>query len=113
MHVARANGDGGTTLDVLIGLARADLPEDRESLERALADSRLDWAVLLEQAAAHGLVPLLYRHLVARPGFALPDNARNELVQEFQRHAISRFTLARRQREILALLAEAGIGALP
>ena len=113
MHVARPNRDGRTTLVLLIGLARAGLPEDREPPQRALADPRLDWAVLLDEAVAHGLVPLLCRHLVARPGFALPDSARNELVQGFQRHAISRFTLARRQREILALLAEAGIGALP
>ncbi len=102
-----------TLIPHLLPLARADLNEQmRHDLANAMdawpeAESLLDWV------AAHGLMPLAYRHLVAHHEVAIRTEVAGTLSSVFQRHAVSRFRVARRLKEILEALEEAGVPVRP
>ena len=103
-------------VDLLRALARGDLAaEDYSKLESLLAaePAAAEPARFVTQAAAAGFIPLAYRHLVARAPFAVAPALAAALTAEFRRHAVSRFAMTRRLRELLAQLAAAGIDARP
>ncbi|MDX9767665.1 MAG: nucleotidyltransferase family protein [Ectothiorhodospiraceae bacterium] len=103
-----------TVFEILCLLGRRRLSDaDAARLADAFASPAFDGDALLTEAERHGLMPLTYRHLIAEGDFDLPPALRERLMQTFRAHAISRFAYARRLRELLALLSDAGIPALP
>lgn len=102
-----------TAVDLLHSMAGNALPTHTDVIDAALADTDFDWHGLHDQAVAHGLMPLMYRHLLASGRFHVPPAFREALSEEFRNHAVSRFVFARRLRELLAQLEAADVEALP
>ena len=102
-----------TTVGLLAGIVKDPPPSCLDQIEHTLAQPDFDWSRFLRQASEHGLIPLLYRHLVARPRLRVPRAVQDALTREFQHYALSRFPPARRLRELLCELENAGVDALP
>lgn len=103
-------------LPLLRTLGRGDLADDDYERLRSLIASEpaaRDPNELVRALATTGYVPLAYRHLVARARFPLEPPLAAVLGAEFRRHALSRFDMTRRLRELLAVLKHAGVDALP
>jgi hypothetical protein len=103
--------------DVVWTLGRSHLTSDDRRAAASQVASFLETgsspADVVERLAAHGLVPLAYRHLIAAGDAGLPDALARELTGEFRRHALSRLRYTRRLRELLTVLDTAGVEAVP
>jgi hypothetical protein len=111
-------GDAPQLPDAVIwrlGRGRLALAERQAIASRLTALVREDAApsAIVSRLAAHGLVPLAYRHLVAARDLNLPGPLREELASEFRRHALTRFRFARRLRTLLNILDAAAVDAVP
>lgn len=85
-------------------------PLQQKQLVRACADFTA-WDDLLQQAEAHGMAPLLLRHLLAA-GIDLPDDFLRSLRLLALRHRQANRVLSRTLGRVLSILTEAGIPAL-
>lgn len=85
-------------------------PLQQELLVRACADFT-SWDELIEQAEAHGMAPLLLRHLSAAE-IDLPDDFLRRLRLLALRHRRTNRILSRTLSRVLSILSEAGIPAL-
>ncbi len=100
-------------LGILLALGRSRLSaRDSRALDDKLARP-FDADRLHRLAVEHGLMPLLYRHLVVERPQALPDETEYALRHEFKQHVISRWAMARRLRELLEVLRDGGVTAVP
>ena len=72
-----------------------------------------DWPYLLALANRHGVMPLLRRCLSACPGDAIPDGVTAQLKSSHFRSAVRATVLGLEQRNVLMLLAEHEIPAMP
>ncbi|WP_018232446.1 nucleotidyltransferase domain-containing protein [Thioalkalivibrio thiocyanodenitrificans] len=100
-------------LGLLLALGRSRLAADRAVALEARLARPFDAPRLHRLAAEHGLMPLLYRHLVMERPDALPAESAAAVAHEFRQHAISRWPMARRLRELLQVLRDAGVTAMP
>ncbi|MGE0702635.1 MAG: nucleotidyltransferase family protein [Vicinamibacterales bacterium] len=103
--------------EIIWTLGRGELTvSERRALGSRLTDS-LDSGVppseMVSSLAAHGLLPLAYRHLIAAADVDLPDALRAEISAEFRRHTLTRFRYTRRLRDLLDVLDDAGVDAVP
>lgn len=90
--------------------------EQREQVAReltALVERGVPARTVLTRLADHGLVPLAYRHLVASGDVPLAESLAAEISAEFRRHVLTRFKYTRRLRQLLDVLADAGVEAVP
>ncbi|MFZ0961737.1 MAG: nucleotidyltransferase family protein [Terriglobia bacterium] len=71
------------------------------------------WAVLLERARAHGLIPLVYHRLRALEFRGVPPPVRRELTDTFGINAIRNVLLTQELAQVLAKLAAAGVQVIP
>lgn len=103
-------------LSLLRTIGRGDLTNDDYDRLRSLINgepSTRDPESFVVALATTGYVPLAYRHLVARARFPLAAPLATALGAEFRRHALSRFDMTRRLRELLAALKTGGVDAMP
>ena len=69
--------------------------------------------VFVAQVGTAGFLPFAYRHLVVRAPFAIGEPLEKAIREAFTRHTTTRFVMARRLRELLGVLAAAGVDARP
>src|SRR5690606_15105864 len=90
---------------------------NNDPFERAnvgiLVQEPVEWNELLRLARRHRLVPLLYRQLSSLTDTKLPTGLIRALREEFALNAAHGQWLLRLLREILTLLREHGISAVP
>ena len=94
---------------LLLAIARVELrPADREVLNEVLTGV-LDWGHLLALAARHGLEPLLFHHLYAVSGGAVPESVLYALREECRVIAGRNMILASKLKGISAHLSARGV----
>src|SRR4051812_18354994 len=98
---------------LVLACARSSLhAADRQSI-RHLAPGISDWDAVADLAHAHGVLPLLSRHLRTVAPAAVPPPAAQRLRRLFVTHAAWTFSLATELRDVLERLGAAGIPAVP
>lgn len=98
-------------LALLLGCARTRLDAARASRAATLCGEIGDWDALIDRARAHGLDPLLHRHLGGLD--AVPLAARARLRGHAETTAVRNRLLAVELGKVLAALAAHGVGAMP
>lgn len=106
----------GATFELLCLIGRGDWSEAHRTraavlVGRVAGETPAGATQFVAEAGAAGLIPLAYRHLLARASTSLPEALTSALTSEFQRHARRRFVMARRLRDLLGILDRAGIEA--
>jgi hypothetical protein len=99
--------------ELLLCCARLALPAGGSERMAHLVQSNLDWTLVLQLAARHRLLPLLYRHLDALPSGAVPRAFRMELWVMHERTVRHNQVLIDELLQILQLLESHGIAAIP
>jgi hypothetical protein len=87
-------------------------PERSAELSALVADTPLDWDWLLEAAASHAVVPLLYRRLAAA-GASLPPSVERALRARFDENALRNLALTHTLLDVLDRLEAAGVRGIP
>ena len=99
--------------ELLLRVSRLELrPEDQARIAQLLA-AGIDWERLLELAEAHGLRPLLFRHLDAVARSAMPREIETRLWSHQQQLRQKNRRMADELVAIVQLLESNGIPALP
>ncbi len=96
---------------VLLWCIRVDSAQDhlvRDRLARGL-----DWSRLLDTARDHGLLPLLHTRLSTLAGDAVPAEPRARLTSLYVTNALNNLRLLQRLLQVLTLLSQRGIPAIP
>lgn len=93
--------------------ARVDLDDAGRTRLRELVANGLDWARLIELAKAHGLRPLLFRHLEQTLGPTLPRQVFSQLWVYQEQLAAKNHRMYEEMLAIVALFACEGIPVLP
>ena len=93
--------------------ARVDLDDAGRTRLRELVANGLDWARLIELAKAHGLRPLLFRHLEQTLGPTLPRQVFSQLWVYQEQLAAKNHRMYEEMLAIVALFAHEGIPVLP
>ena len=93
--------------------ACVDLDDAGRTRLRELAANGLDWARLIELAKAHGLRPLLFRHLEQTLGPTLPRQVFSQLWVYQEQLAAKNHRMYEEMLAIVALFAHEGIPVLP
>lgn len=96
---------------LLRACARTSLDAAGEAQVRALCERVGDWDALIDLARAHGLDPLLHRHLVKID--AVPIAARDRLRRHAETTAVRNRLLVAELGKVLAALAAHGVAAMP
>ena len=78
----------------------------------ALVNGELDWAYLRDKATQHGMMPLLYRHLISICPQGVPAETLNSLKEEFIANSQTCLHLFGELRKLLRLLDRNGITAV-
>jgi hypothetical protein len=99
--------------ELLLCCARLVLPPAESERMARLAQSNLDWPLVLELGARHRLLPLLHRHLDILPLEAVPRTIRLDLWVMHERTAQRNQVLTDELLNILQLLQSHGITAIP
>jgi hypothetical protein len=73
--------------ELVLSCARANVDEQRARRIKKLADKAIDWDYLLEFALRHGLMPLLYRHLITICPDTVPETTLSQLRRHFYSNA--------------------------
>jgi hypothetical protein len=100
-------------VELCLLLARAQPSPEAEKRALELLSTPLRWEFLLERAKAFGLFPLLYTGLSTRGFPGVPDAVRAEWASIFRLHMIRVELLAMELVQILRLLSNARIAAMP
>ncbi len=94
-------------------LAQAQLsPQARREASELLAGPLL-WNALVERAAQQQVFPLVYRHLRALGFEGMPEPARLELKQAFDKNRLKNALLVQQLARVLQLLGDSGVRAIP
>jgi hypothetical protein len=100
-------------VDLLLSCARTFLDPKKADQVRALLYAEIDWPYLLQRAAAHGVLPLLYLSLKK----TLPDLVPPVILDQFHNHFLANagrnLFLTEELLNLLHLLERNGIPALP
>ena len=94
-------------------IARVDLDENQKTRLRELAASGPDWTRIVELAKAHGLRPLLFRHLEGALGQVLPRAVLASLWIHQEQLRAKNLRMRDELLEIVRLLEHEGIPVLP
>jgi hypothetical protein len=98
---------------LLLLLARGTVPAEIEEQARGLMRQDLAWDLVVAEARAQGVLPLLTRNL-SRLGFpGVPAAVRGALEAAYQRNAVRNTLLARELSRVLALFGSAGVPVIP
>jgi hypothetical protein len=97
----------------LLLLARGTLSATVEESARPLLAQPLAWSSILSQADLHGLLPLLSRNLESLGFPGVPLEVRRRLESERRLNAARNALLIRDLTDVLGLLGEAGVPAIP
>ena len=95
--------------EILLCIARRDLDSDRVTELRRLAKQQTDWDYLFAIADAHGLVPLLSKHLTACASDLVPGHFLSRLKREAVANSQSVLHLIGKQLRVYNLFKRAGI----
>jgi hypothetical protein len=100
-------------LELLLACARQEMSADhiRHALE--LLDGPHDWGLLLEQARAHRLLPLLYWHWKRSLRLDFPAEIAQQLDGRFRTNVARSLLLVRDLADIVELLGKHGIPVIP
>jgi hypothetical protein len=88
---------------LLLLIARQQLDEETQIGLRDLVESSLDWKLVYESAQQHGLLPLLYRHLVSACRESIPSEFLQTLQQEFESNNKRNLGMMQQLLKLLAL----------
>src|SRR5690349_3866066 len=108
MHAELAPED-----ELCLLLARGRLSSEVESRASELLAIPLRWNLLLQRAANHQVLPLLYRNLRALGFPGVPEAVRVELTTAFRVNALRNTFLVRELARVLKVLREAGVPVIP
>jgi hypothetical protein len=98
---------------LLLLLARGAVPAEIEEQARSLLRQGLAWDLLVSEARAQGVLPLLTRNL-SRLGFlGVPAEVRGELEVAYQRNAVRNTLLARELSRLFELFGGHGVPVIP
>jgi hypothetical protein len=98
----------------MCALGRRSLEEaDRKAIDAALTDRELALDAVPDALEAHGLMPLAYRHLVARPGASVPSALADAISSAFRRHTARQMAFVPLLRRVLAAFEAGGIDVRP
>lgn len=98
-------------LDLIFESLRTQRQAD--SLEPTLLAGPLDWAVVLDLARRHGVIPLLTRCLKAWPAEWIPESVRQQLDSEARANAQEVLALTGELLRLVQVLDTHGIAAIP
>ena len=110
---ARTRGEKAAENEVLLRTARVILPREEADRLSALSEEGLDWDYLLEQARTHGVAPLLAWNMQSLGGNVVSASVFAQLRGELQDNAIRNLLLTRELVDLLDLLKDKSIPALP
>ncbi len=100
-------------LELLLACARREMSADHTRRALELLDGPLDWGLLLEQARAHRLLPLLYWHWKRSLRLSFPAEIAHELDDRFRANVARSLLLVRDLADIVDLLGRHGIPVVP
>lgn len=98
---------------LLILCARTRMSAETAERIRELVENGLNWQVLTEAAAAHGVMPLLCHHLLAMCPERIPDEWRARLRIDFGRIAQRNLFLTSQMLRLSARFRGQGLSAIP
>ena len=99
--------------ELLLCCARTVIAPDVVARLRELAASDIDWEYLFLLARRHSVLPLLYLQLHQHASDLVPDEHLHKLKQQFLENSARNTVLTAELCELLRLLSEAGIEAIP
>jgi hypothetical protein len=99
--------------ELLLCCARVVLPDAERERVMRLVQSNLDWNLVMQLAARHRLLPLLYRHVDALPSGTVPREIRIDLWHIHARTTRHNQVLTDELLKILQVLESHGIPAVP
>ncbi|HKG47773.1 MAG TPA: nucleotidyltransferase family protein [Pyrinomonadaceae bacterium] len=100
--------DTGTENNLILCIARRDVDADRL---RTLASARIDWEYVGITAYAHGLLPLLHKHLATVASDLVPPHIFSRLKRESVSNSQNVLHLIGKQLRVYKLFQENGIKA--
>ena len=95
--------------ELLLCIARRELPANQQAGLRQLLKQTLDWDYLFATASNHGLLPLLHKHLNGSAGDLVPSHFLSRLKREFVANSQSVLHLIGKQLKAYRLFQENGI----
>ena len=98
---------------LVVACARTRIDDEQAARIRALAAEDVDWKRVFDIAAAHGVVPLLYRSLRSACADAVPPPALEYLRSQYRGHCRQSFVGAGQLLKLLALFQAEGIAVMP
>src|SRR5574337_1314896 len=99
--------------ELLLLLARGRLTPEVQGKAMACLQGELSWSVILQQAQAHDVFPLLYRNLLTLDCRGVPAEVRATLDRRYKANAIRNLLLARELARLLQAFSAAGIPVVP
>jgi len=100
-------------LELLLTCARREMSADHTRHALGLLDHSLNWSLLIEQARAHRLFPLLYWHWTKSLGLDFPPEIAEQLDDRFRANVARSLLLMRDLVNIVGLLGSRSIPAIP
>jgi hypothetical protein len=98
---------------LLVCCARVSAQADNSDRIEALLERSIDWKYLLEMAAEHRMLPLLYWHLSSASPEAVPESVSSQLSQYFRTNKLRALLLARELLNLHELFERRGVGVVP
>src|SRR5574337_617243 len=99
--------------ELLLLLARGRLTPEVQGKAMACLQEELSWSVILQQAQAHDVFPLLYRNLLTPGCPGVPAEVRATLDRLYKTNAIRNLLLARELARLLQAFSAASIPVVP
>lgn len=99
--------------EFIVWCARTVLTDNLTARIRARTQESLDWAMVLEMAEYHGVVPLLYKNLSAVSSDLAPAELLTQLRQQTQAEAMLNRTLANELVALCEALTARGVPVIP
>lgn len=96
---------------LLLWAVRVDATHDADL--RALLAKGIDWTRIPSLARDHGLLPLLHTRLKSLPDAAVPAETQETLSALYRANAVRNFRLLRDLLQVLTLLKQRGVNAIP
>ncbi|MCA1994988.1 MAG: nucleotidyltransferase family protein [Coleofasciculus sp. S288] len=100
-------------IELLLCCARTQMDSERAEQIQTLLHQSIDWTYLIQIAARHGMMPLLYWNLNATCPKAVPQDILGQLRHHFQVSTIVNLSLTKELLKLLDLFATQEIAALP
>ena len=100
-------------VELLLCCARTRIEPKTAARIRTLLQQDIDWAYLIQTAARHGVIPLLYQSLSTTSPEAVPKTILSQLRNHFHTNAFHNLSLTKELLLLLNLLESNGIKAIP